>query len=228
MFLLDKYVLWKTRDKEVIDLPSHTVDENRKIWNFYDWSKLGEEWGEKTPDPEKWRSDLLEKMMFHYLQPDSFILEIGPGGGRWSQYLQKIARKLILVDIAIACLNLCKKRFEDMTNIEYHLIEHDNIDFLPSESIDYVWSYDVFVHINPSDVERYVANISRILKNNGIAIIHHSGGEYESVSEELSGFRSKLTADKFREYVTSKGMKMIEQNRDLVHKRGDIISVFSK
>ena len=222
--VFDEYVSWKTKEK-IIDLPSHTLQENRQIWDNYDWSQKGEEWTFEAKDPGEWKKNLLEKMMFLYIQSDSIILEIGPGAGRWSEHLQKIAKKLILVDIAPNCLDLCKKRFAEKSNVEYYLIEN-NIDFLSNNSVDYVWSYDVFVHINPSDIARYIQNINRILRKEGIAIIHHSGGEYVSKDVEIRGFRARMTAEKFRELVTAANMEIMEQNRDLVHKKGDIISVF--
>lgn len=220
--------MWKTKDKEsVVDLPSHTVDQNRHVWTTYDWSEKGEDWTNHALNPEQWKNNLVEKMMFRYIKPDSVILEIGPGAGRWTKYLQEIARHLILVDITPKCIEMCKERFAEKSNIEYHVIK-ENIDFLPASSVDFIWSYDVFVHINPTDIRRYVNNISRILKKEGIAIIHHSGSKYKNEQITKKGFRSLMTAEKFAEFVSSSGMRILEQNRTLVHKDGDIISVFTK
>ena len=226
--IIDKYVIWKTKaNKHVVDLPSHTVDQNRYVWNSYDWSQKGEEWTRHATNPEEWKADLLQNMMFRYLKPESIILEIGPGAGRWTEYLQKNAKHLILVDIAPKCIEMCKERFAGHSNIEYHVLE-DNIDFLHENSIDFVWSYDVFVHVNPSDIDRYVENIRRILKLGGTAVIHHSAAEYESEKIARKGFRAQMTAEKFADIVSRREMRLLEQNRELVHKKGDIISVFTK
>lgn len=222
---MDKYVIWRTKAKKIVDLPSHTVDQNRHVWNTYDWSQKGEEWTEHATKPEQWKADLLEKMMFRYLKPSSVVLEIGPGAGRWTEHLLKNAKFLILVDIAPKCIEMCKERFAGQSNIEYHVIK-ENIDFLLDNSIDFIWSYDVFVHINPSDIKRYIENIRRVLKLGGIAIIHHSGSEYESEQIAKKGFRAQMTAEKFAEIVNERGMGIVEQNRELVHKKGDIITVF--
>ncbi len=214
-------------------MPSHTVEQNRDIWNNYDWSQRGEEWspreaGRHEIDSTTWKKDLLDQMMFRYIKPNSVILEIGPGAGRWTQYLQPLANQLIIVDTTPKCLEICKQRFSDKTNIDYKLMESDNIDFISSDSVDHVWSYDVFVHINPSDIDQYMRNFARVLKRGGIGIIHHAGGKYISYKEEKKGFRSKMTAETFKTMVESANMKVIEQNRDLVHKKGDIITVFVK
>ena len=46
--LLDKVLIWSYRrklksgdEKIIINLPSHTIEENRRKWNNYDWSKMG-------------------------------------------------------------------------------------------------------------------------------------------------------------------------------------------
>src|SRR2546422_11552860 len=135
--------------------------------------------------------------------------------------------KSFLADIAPNCLEICKKRFHDKENVEYKLIE-TNIDFIPENSVDYVWSYDVFVHINPSDTKRYIKNFARVLKKGGIGIIHHAGGEYASDGKAKRAFRAKMTADTFSSFVEDSRMQVLEQNRVLVHMEGDIITVFQQ
>ena len=44
----------------------------------------------------------------------------------------------------------------------------------PDASIDRIWSFDVFVHIQAIDIEAYVAQFARILRPGGTALIHHS------------------------------------------------------
>lgn len=59
-------------------MPSHTVEANRDIWNNYDWSQMGEEWGpleagRHDVDNTTWKKNLLDQMMFRYIKPDSVI-----------------------------------------------------------------------------------------------------------------------------------------------------------
>jgi len=103
----------------------------------------------------------------------SNILEIGPGAGRWSEILLNRAKHLTVADISEKCLNICKDRF-DSTKIDFKLITNF-LDFMENNSVDFIWSYDVFVHINPIDIEKYLIDFKRILKPNGYAVIHHSG-----------------------------------------------------
>lgn len=36
------------------------------------------------------------------------------------------------------------------------------LDFIEDETIDYIWAYDVFVHTDPTDIERYINDLSMI------------------------------------------------------------------
>ena len=98
---------------------------------------------------------------------------------------------------------------------------------LAAASIDAIWSYDVFVHINPTDVARYLADFERILKPGGVAVIHHSG-RYRSKTEADDAFRSPLDGRFFAHLVEKNGFRLVEQNTELPHMRGDVITVFEK
>ena len=161
-----------------------------------------------------------------YIKKNSIILEIGPGAGRWSTSLQKIAKKLILTDITEKCIEICMELFKEHKNVEYKLIEK-RLDFLDKNSIEYIWSYDVFVHINPFDVELYLEDFSRILKPGGISIIHHTGS-LEDYVDKKSGWKTFMGKEEFAKLVIENEMDMIEQNLELIHFPGDIISIFKK
>ncbi|NOX63182.1 MAG: class I SAM-dependent methyltransferase [Chloroflexi bacterium] len=215
----------------VVDLPTLTVDKNRQIWNDYDWSLSGEEWTDHVREyrglePKQWKQALIDGMMRKYIQPGSVVLEIGPGAGRWTAELAPLAGRLLVADITERCLDICRDRFREYAHIEYYLIER-GLDFIEDNSLDYIWSYDVFVHINPSDVSAYIRDFFRVLKPGGIAIIHHAG-QYPTEKERRQGLRTYMSRDLFAHFVAKHGLNMVEQNEKLAHKPGDIISVFAK
>jgi ubiquinone/menaquinone biosynthesis C-methylase UbiE len=236
--VIDRCIYWKARNllstnkKIMLNLPSHTIAENMHRWDNYDWSNRGEEWTAEVKmckglDPNQWKQLLINDMMLKYFKRGSTILEIGPGAGRWTEKLLLLAKKLILVDISQKCLDICQERFRTYSNIDYFLVER-RLDFIDSASIDYIWSYDVFVHINPSDIEQYIRDFYRILRPGGCAIIHHTG-QYPSdhLTRRIS-FRSYMNGDLFAHLITRYGMVLIEQNDTLPHVPYDLISVFTK
>ena len=82
------------------------------------------------------------------IQINESILEIGPGAGRWTEHLNKIAKKIILADITQKCLDICQQRFQAENNIEYNLIEN-GLDFLEDDSID-----QILIHQNDDRISK--------------------------------------------------------------------------
>jgi cyclopropane fatty-acyl-phospholipid synthase-like methyltransferase len=102
---------------------------------------------------------------------------------------------------------------------------------LADESVDVVWSFDVFVHVSPLETERYVAEIRRVLRPGGRAVIHHgnAGCTYEN------GFRSRTTAALFRDLVADNDLALVGQfnswgegGRFDVRAYGDVITAFAR
>lgn len=210
----------------------HTVEKNRSVWDSNDWSRYGEEWTAdartfKGVDPLAWKQSLIDGMMFKYIGEDSVVLEIGPGAGRWTEILQPVCRRLLIADISEKCLSICRERFKACCNIEYHWLEEASLPSIPDEAIDYIWSYDVFVHISPTDTEKYLIEFMRTLRPGGCAIIHHADAHL-SDEEAKSHWRSYMDRQFFAHLVEKHGFRLIEQNDSLVHKPGDLISVFQK
>jgi len=211
---------------------SNTISENNQKWSEYDWSAGGNEWTEavrtlKGMDPAQWKGELVDGLLCKHIKKGATVLEIGPGAGRWTEILQPICGRLLLADISERCLQLCRERFGQCANVEYHLIKGGRLDFLAAEMLDNIWSYDVFVHINPTDTDRYLEDLAPALKRGAVGIIHHAGS-YASEEERSGAFRSHLDGPFFAHLVQKHGMELLEQNATLTHKVGDLISVIRR
>jgi SAM-dependent methyltransferase len=118
----------------------------------------------------------LYKVVDHYIQPyvtaNATIVEIGSGGGRWTQYLVG-AKKLIAVDInPIFFESLCA-RFPD-AHLEFYQSAGFELTGIASGTIDYVFSFGTFVHIEPAGIAAYLSEIRRVLKPGGVAVIQYA------------------------------------------------------
>ena len=206
---------------------ANALAENVRRWNEHDWQQLGEEW---TVSPE-WKQSLIDDVIRSHVPRGTTVVEIGPGGGRWSETLQQLAGRLVLVDPSERCIEVCRERLAYADNVDYHVNDGSSLEFLAAESVDVVWSFDVFVHVSPLETERYVAEIRRVLRPGGRAVIHHGnvGCTYEN------GFRSRTTAALFRDLVADNDLALLGQfdswgegGRFNVRAYGDMITAFGR
>ena len=205
----------------------NSLELNRAIWQSWDWGSGGEEWSRD----EAWKQSVIHSFIDRYIPASSSILEIGPGGGRWTEVLLERASSYIGVDISASCIDACRARFADKDNARFEVGSGSDLQVVPSSSIDALWSFDVFVHINRSEVEKYAEEFDRVLKPGAIAIIHHG-----TVGGALGGWRSNLTQEAMTEILERHGFRIresVEEWRDGdatydLREYRDRITVFSK
>lgn len=195
------------------------------LWDLIPWEKeRGEEWTISAG----WKQSLIDDVLLKYIKAQTVILEIGSGAGRWTEILQPMAKTLFAVDVSAKAINLCKERFSFATNATFFLVENARLEFVPDKTIDAVWSFDVFVHINPDDTESYLSEFKRVLVPGGIAVIHHpkDGGLH-------GGCRSRMTARMFAALLEKHGLTLVRQfeswgenGRYNLFRYRDCISVF--
>ena len=202
---------------------SNSVLENTLKWNNYRWERGEDEW---TLSAE-WKQSVIDHVMIKNVEAGGHVLEIGPGFGRWTRALVALSERLIIVDLSEKCIAHCKKLFSNNSNVEYYLNDGGSLDFIADDSIDFIWSFDVFVHIEPVDIERYLEEFQRILKKSGRVIIHHG-----IIGKTDHNWRSTLTLQIFSALLQQYGFSLTEQfsswGDDDAFKveSGDVISIF--
>jgi SAM-dependent methyltransferase len=199
---------------------------NKRIWEAWDWSAEGNEWNQSA----EWKRSLVHGVLQRHIPLDSRILEIGPGGGRWTEHLLDRARDYVGIDISSACVTHCKQRFANDSKAKFIVGSGRDLAGVADESVDAIWSFDVFVHINAAEVESYAGEFARVLRPGGIGVIHHGG-----VAGSAGGWRSNLTANAFHTMLNNRGLKIEqavdqwtdgEEIRKLIY--GDLITISSK
>jgi ubiquinone/menaquinone biosynthesis C-methylase UbiE len=197
-----------------------TSADNKIQWNTYDWTKLGEEWTRSA----EWKQQLLNRFLLPNIPAGSTVLEVGPGGGRWTEHLLERCARVYVVDVSERVLQVCRERFSQANNIEFLLTGGHNLD-VADGSIDVVWSYDVFVHINPNDTRGYFEEFRRVLRPGGQAVIHHPGMP-DPAAKVRTGWRSDTTERQVLSFAAEMGLSVVSQTRELVN-TGDVLTIFA-
>ena len=150
----------------------------------YDWKDAGEEWSAPWgTSAAQWFGAILPRI--RDCLPTGTILEIAPGFGRWTHYLKDYCQELWIVDRVDECIEVCRRRFAADSHVRCYLNDGLSLSMFPDASIDFVFSFDSFVHTKREVVEGYLRQLGTKLKPNGKGFIHHSNlGEYASSPRE--------------------------------------------
>jgi SAM-dependent methyltransferase len=194
------------------------VNENLLTWDQkYAWPKDGDEWGGQAalcgvPYPE-WKESLVQHLLIPHITKQAHVLEIAPGHGRWTEFLITLAGHVMVVDLSASCLDFCRNRFQAHSNIDYVLTTGDRLPRCAEGWIDFVWSYDSFVHMDKQVIRAYLNEIRRVLKPGGSAIIHHSNVRDLANHQQDSspGWRSSMSAELMRELASNAGLSVSSQ-----------------
>ena len=140
------------------------------------WNKdkvYGMQWGDpedKTKFPSSY--EIRKSFVDPFINEEHVVLEIGPGGGRWTKYLLGM-KQVYVVDYHEEMLSELKKTY-NKPNMTF--IKNNGTDFpgVPDESVDYLVSIGVFVHLHLDLIDEYLKNMFRIVKPGANIIIQYS------------------------------------------------------
>lgn len=183
-----------------------TIAQNLYSWDVaYDWQHQGREWSKEWGGVEmQWHASILPRI--HAFVPTRCILEIGPGFGRWTDFLKDLCDRLIVVDLSKKCIRACQHRFRHCSHINYHINDGRSLDAVVDGTVDFVFSFDSLVHLEVDVIESYLKQLALKLTTNGVGLIHHSNmGEYATYFSLLK----KIPKGKFRDFLSK--LRIIER-----------------
>lgn len=186
-----------------------SLEEIYHFWNnSYDWSRYqGDEWSARWGGPAmQWHWSILPRIRRHL--PTSTLLEIGPGHGRWSEYLQPHCDRLILLDISERCIHACKERLGD-EGVTYKVGDGKTFTGVEDGSVDFCFSFESLVQAEADVLSAYLRELARVLTPTGKAFLHHSNlGAY------LRYFRFKdMVPKKMRKPLKKAGLLDYDEMR---------------
>lgn len=168
--------------------------------------RYGVEWGdvELVPPLKYFRECFLTP----YVNPDHVALEIGPGGGRWTQYMLGF-RQLYLVDYHQELLDEIRRSIS-ARNVEF--LKNNGCDFpgLCASSVDFIFSFGVFVHLDIPIIEGYLNNI-RVIAKPGATIVLQYADKTKRMAQMNESF-SDNSPDRMRALAASAGYRIVEED----------------
>jgi SAM-dependent methyltransferase len=166
----------------------------------------GLQWGDpEVVEPLRF---IRDRYVLPYVSSERTAVEIGPGGGRWTRYLLDF-KKLYIVDYHAELLAELKKNF-CKSSMEF--IKNNGTDFpgIAERSIDYLFSFGAFVHLDGPIIEAYLSNMKMILKPGANAVIQYS--DKTKIMAQLNESFSENTPEKMRTMVLNAGYTIGEED----------------
>ena len=173
----------------------------------------------------------LSKVVKRYLRPyvtqDSVVLEIGPGGGRWTQYLLP-ARKVVVVELNPQFFDYLRERFgADAAKLSFYETSGYELAGIDSDSIDFVFSFGTFVHLPPEGIDEYLGEIRRVLRPGAVSSIQYADRTkpYFGDAAGSRGF-SNMDAGEMERLLARHELEVVVHDRSLLSHSN--IAVFCK
>lgn len=162
------------------------IEWNLEAWDqTHAWAQDGDEWSgmaDYCQQPyEAWKSALVGEFLLPYIEGVD-VLEVAPGHGRFSEYIVGRARSTTLVDLSPTCLDACRQRFGDGPKVRYIRTDGSSLPGVADESVDFIWSFDSFVHMERPVIAAYLGEFARVLRPSGRFTIHHAAKRAWSLS----------------------------------------------
>ncbi len=206
---------------------------NRSYWASYAWPQGGDEWSAALGGTEAlWFTIILPRIAAFV--PTGHLLEIAPGHGRCTQFLRTLCDRLTIVDLVPECIQACRKRFGEDSNITFAVNDGRTLPMVDDGSVDFAFTWDSLVHVEHETVRSYLSELSRKLKPGGLGFIHHSNlGQYEGQTarydqgKDLHGRGKTMTAAKFRADCAPLGLRCVAQELIPWGSTGLLIDAFS-
>jgi len=166
----------------------------------------GLQWGD--PDLVPPLGFIRDRYVLPYVNTEQSAVEVGPGGGRWTRYLLGF-KKLYVVDYYPELLEEMKRNIK-APNLQ--LIKNNGTDFpgINDQSIDYLFSFGTFVHLDTHLIRDYLSNMRRILKAGANVVLHYS--DKTKIMAQLNDGFADNTPEKMRSLVLDGGYKICEED----------------
>jgi SAM-dependent methyltransferase len=166
----------------------------------------GLEWGD--PEVVEPLQFIRDRYLLPYVIPEKCAVEIGPGGGRWTRYMLGF-RKLYVVDYYQEMLTELGRNFV-APNLTF--VKNNGTDFpgINDRSVDYLFSFGTFVHLDMQLIAEYLSNMRRILKPDANIVIQYS--DKTKVMGQINDNFSDNTPEKMRSLVLAARYKICEED----------------
>ena len=178
----------------------------------YRWRRLRH--GRETPGD---LSKVVRRYLEPHVTPDATVMEIGPGGGRWTQFLIG-ARDVILVELNSQFFPYLRKRFrKQRRKLRFYETSGFELGDIEDGTVDFVFSFGTFVHIEAEGIDEYLREITRVLRSGGTTTIQYADRTKPFIQTvpDFGGF-SDMDAPRMESLIAGHDLEIVQHDRALL------------
>jgi 2-polyprenyl-3-methyl-5-hydroxy-6-metoxy-1,4-benzoquinol methylase len=113
------------------------------------------------------------------------VLDVGCGYGYGIEYLlRKGAASCVGLDYSEKAIKFAKRIYQD-SNLQYYVMDANNLSYFNDQSFDVVLSIEVIEHL--PDANKHISEISRVMKTGGILVLSTPNKEMTSAGQRPLG-----------------------------------------
>lgn len=172
--------------------PRDNVAYNRRLWDLYsrNWDDprfrkdqldprapasidpgafrvLGEEWSSQAAV-----DGVLDEFIYPFIAADDVAAEIGVGGGRIAVRVAPKVARLLCFDVSAKMLDRARTALSRHSNVEFILLDGPRVPRELAGRLDFIYAFDVFMHLDLHTMWKYVQEMSLALRPGGRALVH--------------------------------------------------------
>jgi SAM-dependent methyltransferase len=119
------------------------------------------------------------KAVLPYIQPNSVILELGPGKGSWSRAILKYIPQGELHTVDFQDVKGWLKPEKYNGRLICHQVKENSFSGFKESYFDFFWSFGVLCHNNAENIREILHNSLQKVKKGGVAV--HQYGDWEKL-----------------------------------------------
>ena len=139
-------------------------------------------------------------------------LEIGPGSGMFSKEF-RAWRMNFFVDVLGELEEKIRRRFKPgaQSNLRFYTTNRTACEKIPSNSCNFVFSWDTFVFFTQEHIKEYLADLHRILIEGGYIFIQYTDCHFDyDLKQAKRGYWNYNTKSAMTEIIKKSGYEVVE------------------
>ena len=180
-----------------------------------DWYRKDLEVKRLTPIVEHGLYRTIQTKIFQFSKSNLYnSLEIGPGTGMFSKEF-RAWRLNFFVDVLGDVENKIRRRFNPgaQNNLRFYTTNRTNCEKIPSNSCNFVFSWDTFVFFTQQHIKEYLKDIRRILIDGGYVFIQYADCHFDfDLNQAKRGYWNYNTKSAMTQIIQEAGYEVVEMN----------------